>query len=64
MMIKITLCGHLEVANVTTGYAYAISYIAFPSFKIVHRTILKFTPCGAHKVGDFADCGQRQGLCP
>ena len=35
-----------------------------PSFKIVHRTILKFTLCGAHDVGAFAVCGRRRGFHP
>ena len=35
-----------------------------PSFKIVHRTILKFTLCGAHDVGAVALCGGRQWAPP
>ncbi|MBR6791889.1 MAG: hypothetical protein IKM49_02040, partial [Ruminococcus sp.] len=38
----------------------------FPSFKTVHRTVLKFTPCGALlKLRAFALCGERlKGFAP
>ena len=35
-----------------------------PFFKTIHRTVLKFTPCGAHSVGRSRRCGDDQGLCP